>query len=84
MPGRRDELVGALGVGWVGVCGEELEEEAAALRGRGVADMVYDVDAAGADEGGVEALEVVGGHEEHALLARGHLPTREGARARAR
>ena len=62
---------------------EELEEHAAQLRGRGGADVVGDVNAARADECGVEAIEVVGRHEEYALLARRHAvkrieQTREG------
>ena len=47
---------------------DSLEEHAAQLRRRGRSDVVHDVDAAGADECGVEPLEVVGRHEEDALL----------------
>ena len=57
--------------GLVLAAGEEAEEHAHHLLPRGVADHHLDVAAARPDEGGVEALDVVGGHHEDAPLLRG-------------
>mmetsp|Transcript_69399 Transcript_69399/g.156820 ORF Transcript_69399/g.156820 Transcript_69399/m.156820 type:complete len:209 (+) Transcript_69399:159-785(+) len=50
----------------------ELEEHAPALVGVGVPDEPQQVRSPRSDEGGVEPVEVVGGHEDHPLLPRRH------------
>ena len=62
---------GGEAAGVVVAAGEEAEEHGGHLVAGGVADHDLDVAAARADEGGVEALDVVGGHHEEAALLGG-------------